>query len=61
MRVSVIVDIPGFNGPREVYKKEVQVGHYGEAEEAIRHAAGDIRAKDVWVKKAQQEEEEETE
>lgn len=61
MRVSVIVDIPGFNGPREVYKKEVQVGHYEEAEEVLRHSAGDLRAKDVWIKKAQQEEEEETE
>ena len=55
MRISVIVDFPGIDSRREVYRKEMQVSGYEEAEEAVRHAAGDIRAKGVWEKKEQEE------
>ena len=57
MRVSVIVDIPGFNGPREVYRKEMQVSGYEEAQEVLLNAVGDLRTKDARLKKIEQEEE----
>ena len=56
MRITVIVDIAHFNGRHDLYRKEVQVSGYEEAEDVLRQTAEDLRVKDVWEKKKEQEE-----